>query len=822
MARRMLIDATHPEESRVAIIEDKVLDDFDAESSTKRQFKGNIYLAKVIRVEPSLQAAFVEYGHNRHGFLPFSEIHPDYYRIPVGDRLSDDLIEEIPAEELVESVNVEEAESSEEKKESLSQDEMPEISEILPEAEKVVDPTVELTVDEQVELGDDEESVIRRKSRYRYKIQEVIKRRQILLVQVVKEERGNKGAALTTYLSLPGRYCVLMPNAGHRSGGISRKISDVSDRKRLKDILNDLPIPEGISLIVRTAGQDRNKLEIRRDFEYLIRLWGEIRDRTLTSIAPALVYAEGDLIKRSIRDNYDKEITEIVVDGEDRYKVAKAFMKTLIPSHAKKVKLYKDNIPLFQKYGVESQIDAIMSPVAVLPSGGSIVISPTEALVAIDVNSGKSTRERHIDDTALRTNLEAAGEVARQMRLRDLAGLIVIDFIDMSDPKSIAAVEKKLRESVRQDRARIQIGKISQFGLMELSRQRLRPSLIESHMRSCTHCHGTGLVRSIESMALLVLRAIETAGLSGKSDEIVVTVPSGVDLYLLNQKRTHVILLEQRYSMAVTIQRDDSLVPPEFKVDTLVEREGGLKEDSEERKNKPAEKIDESLKDSDDEKPSEISSAEPRERDRSQQRQRRNPFQNRRRKEQRQDSTVDQSQEKVESAPKVDEIKEGVEKVDGDRDKNRRRNRRRGRGDRNRRESQDLDVKVEEKVDSQDAPVTESEPKKEVEQKKRRRKRPTSKSSVKSIIEAELEVKPVQSGDESKESMKSKEKPQGEKKVVPLKDEKESKGDKEKKKPEMPQFFPKQTLLDPTKLMFNEDKPQKKKKKGFWSRLLEV
>lgn len=545
----MLIDATHAEEQRVAIMDGNRLDDFEAETSTKQQFKGNIYLAKVIRVEPSLQAAFVEFGNNRHGFLPFSEIHPDYYRIPISERRP---IESRPAEAAV----------------------------VAEESTKVVftemadaAPVPELIVDESIEMIDDEEAFTRRPKLYHYKIQEVIKRRQIMLIQVVKEERGNKGAALTTYLSLPGRYCVLMPNAGHRSGGISRKITDPEDRKRLREILNDVPIPEGISLIVRTAGQDRNKLEIRRDFEYLLRLWSEIRETTLKSIAPKLIYAEGDLIKRTIRDNYGKEVDEILIEGEEGYKEAKTFMKMLIPSHAKKVKLYKEQVPLFHHYGVEIQIDAIMNPVATLPSGGSIVINPTEALVAVDVNSGKSTKERHIDETALKTNLEAADEIARQMRLRDLGGLIVIDFIDMNDTKHIQTVEKRLKDALRNDRARIQVGRISQFGLLELSRQRLRPSIIETNMKPCPHCKGAGVIRSIESMALHVLRAIEAEGIAGQNAEILVTVPADVDLYLLNQKRAMLINMEQRYNLFAQIQRDNSLVAPEFKIETIKQRD---------------------------------------------------------------------------------------------------------------------------------------------------------------------------------------------------------------------------------------------------------
>lgn len=559
----MLIDATHAEEQRVAIMDGNRLEDFEAETSTKQQFKGNIYLAKVIRVEPSLQAAFVEFGNNRHGFLPFSEIHPDYYRIPVSDRRHPSY--RAPGPEATIS-----ADSLPTKEDTLELSVADPLNAADPLSMAVA---ADAPAVENIEIIEDDENFIRRPKIYHYKIQEVIKRRQIMLIQVVKEERGNKGAALTTYLSLPGRYCVLMPNAGHRSGGISRKISDAEDRKRLREILNDLPIPEGISLIVRTAGQDRNKLEIRRDFEYLLRLWSEIRETTLKSIAPKLIYAEGDLIKRTIRDNYGKEVDEILIEGEEGYKEARAFMKTLIPSHVKKVKLYKESSPLFHHYGVEIQIDAIMNPVVTLPSGGSIVINPTEALVAVDVNSGKSTRERHIDETALKTNLEAADEIARQMRLRDLAGLVVIDFIDMNDNKHIQAVEKRLKDAISNDRARIQIGRISQFGLLELSRQRLRPSIIETNMHPCPHCKGAGVIRSLESMALHVLRAIESEGIAGHSTEILVTVPADVDLYLLNQKRAMLTIMEQRYGVFAQIQRDNSMVAPEFRIESIKQRD---------------------------------------------------------------------------------------------------------------------------------------------------------------------------------------------------------------------------------------------------------
>lgn len=656
MAKKMLIDATHNEEVRVAVVDGNRLEDFDTETSTKKQIKGNIYLAKIIRIEPSLQAAFVEFGGNRHGFLPFSEIHPDYYRIPVADRDNLDIAEATLAFKAAMAKDKDPVLKSEPlvlpSDEPLSHESIPDESlpadlsagtslsetkyasteqEVLPQslsenAGENLDTTLDLSPDltppstesfdpnlpadstvqhildyttaplittdtdassmtetektpdaaTPTEIEDEdltEDDVMQRPRVYRYKIQEVIKRRQIILIQVVKEERGNKGAALTTYLSLPGRYCVLMPNAGHRSGGVSRKISDPQDRKRLRDVLKEFNLLEGMSLIVRTAGQERNKLEIRRDFEYLLRLWSEIREATLKSIAPTLVYAEGDLIKRTIRDCYGKEVNEIIVEGDEAYKAAKTFMKMLMPSHARRVQHYKDaSIPLFQRFQVEDQIDLMMQPTAMLPSGGSIVINPTEALVAIDVNSGRSTRERHIDDTALKTNLEAADEIARQMRLRDLGGLIVIDFIDMSDTKNIQAVEKRLKDAVRNDRARIQIGRISQFGLMEMSRQRLRPSIIEANTTVCHHCRGSGVVRSVESMALHVLRAIEAEGILHRSAEIKVSVPKDVDLYLLNQKRSSLVNMETRYAMSVMIHRDDTLIAPDFQIECAREQ----------------------------------------------------------------------------------------------------------------------------------------------------------------------------------------------------------------------------------------------------------
>ncbi len=545
MTRRMLIDATHPEETRVTVVSGNRLEEFDYETTTKQQIKGNIYLAKVTRVEPSLQAAFVEYGGNRHGFLAFSEIHPDYYRIPVSDR--EELVEDVDADE--DDVNGEAGDG-------------------------VEDMGAGEGVDEAVE------EAARRRPRLRrqYKIQEVIKRRQVMLVQVVKEERGTKGAALTTYLSLAGRYCVVMPNTS-RGGGVSRKIANVQDRKRLKSILSELSVPEGMAVILRTAGAERSKAEVKRDFDYIMRLWDEIRERTLESTAPSLIHEEGSLVKRAIRDLYTKDIEEVLVAGDEGYRVAKDFMRALIPSHAKKVQPYKDEqgIPLFHRYQVEQQLALIHDSTVHLRSGGSIVIHQTEALVAIDVNSGKATRERHIEETALKTNLEAAEEVARQLRLRDLAGLIVIDFIDMDENRNDHAVERRLKEALRRDRARIQVGRISAFGLLEMSRQRLRPSLLEAMSQSCPTCGGVGYIVSTESAALMVTRALEEEGLRRRASEITVKVPGSVALYILNHKRAALTDMESRYGFTVTIEAVDGMLPPNFEIQRsgTIEGEGG-------------------------------------------------------------------------------------------------------------------------------------------------------------------------------------------------------------------------------------------------------
>jgi len=706
MAKKMLIDATHAEETRVVVVDGNKVEEFDFESENKRQLAGNIYLAKVTRVEPSLQAAFVDYGGNRHGFLAFSEIHPDYYQIPVADRealmaeerayaeaqraeedeeekpkrrrrsrskaarvkdndpvetkeveikgmetidLDDDNkeesqpeasaepaaedaltnveeapaeaaaeapVEEAPAEDVVETPAEEAAEAApeetaevndpaEDASDAESEEKSPEAEEATaePAAEAAAEeaaseePSTEenaetseeasaeddgngdkkpgsrnaAAMDESIESvadEDDEEDIrpVRKPRPKRYKIQEVIKVRQILLVQVVKEERGNKGAALTTYLSLAGRYCVLMPNTA-RGGGISRKITNAADRKKLKEIANGIDVPQGAGLIVRTAGAKRTKTEIKRDYEYLQRLWEQIRELTLKSVAPAKIYEEGNLIKRSIRDLYNREIDEVLVEGERGYRVAKDFMKMIMPSHAKNVRHYQDALPLFARFQVESYLGAMFNPTVQLKSGGYIVIGVTEALVAIDVNSGKATKEGSIEETALKTNLEAAEEVARQLRLRDLAGLIVIDFIDMDERRNNLSVEKRMKDKLKTDRARIQVGRISGFGLMEMSRQRLRPGMIEATTQPCPHCHGTGLLRSDDNLSLAILRQLEEEGVRGRSKEVLVRAPVAIANYLMNQKREHVAQIESRYGLSVRVEGDPSLVSPDFAIE---------------------------------------------------------------------------------------------------------------------------------------------------------------------------------------------------------------------------------------------------------------
>ena len=716
MAKKMLIDATHAEETRVVVVEGNKVEEFDFESENRRQLAGNIYLAKVTRIEPSLQAAFIDYGGNRHGFLAFSEIHPDYYQIPVADRealmaeerayseamrkkdddeessetvendisgeedrrlnpekpetLKDEvndederqnsgdernekkssksklkptdkkrkpIVKSKPDEETLHNKDVVKAEKKAEKKprgrpkksskpiaaniDTEPNDEVIK-SEEFDGLDDKIEPNLEVSetseasskkrryrkrsrkksednsssgsqsLDEKTNLdtgnkelgleddpkkeieavsGNDDDQDIRRNRKprqRRYKIQEVIKVRQIMLVQVVKEERGNKGAALTTYLSLAGRYCVLMPNTA-RGGGISRKITNLSDRKKLKEIANEIDVPLGAGLIVRTAGAKRTKVEIKRDYEYLQRLWEQIRELTLKSIAPSKIYEEGDLIKRSIRDLYNRDIEEVIVEGERGHKNAKDFMKMIMPSHSNNVKLYNDGLPLFARYQVESFLSAMFNPVVQLKSGGYIVIGITEALVAIDVNSGRATKEGSIEDTALKTNLEASDEISRQLRLRDLAGLIVIDFIDMDERKNNISVEKRIKDRLKSDRARIQVGRISGFGLLEMSRQRLRPGMLEATTQSCPSCHGTGLIRSDDNLALSILRQIEEEGVRKRSEEVLVKCPVSIANFIMNQKRDYVASIESNYGLSVRVEADLNLVSPEYSIEKL-------------------------------------------------------------------------------------------------------------------------------------------------------------------------------------------------------------------------------------------------------------
>jgi len=548
MSMRMLIDARHPEETRVAVAKGNRIEEFDFESSEHKQLKGNIYLAKVTRVEPSLQAAFVDYGGNRHGFLAFSEIHPDYYQIPKADR--DALLAE-EAEHAAEEERLRAAELGD-----YDDDDAEDTGEDAGDPDADGDDAHEVGTGSARSPVDESAAEELRKKRQalrrRYKIQDVIQRRQVLLVQVVKEERGNKGAALTTYLSLAGRYCVLMPNTSH-GGGISRKISNGADRKRLKSIISDLKLPSTMGLIVRTAGLSRTKTEIKRDFDYLARLWDEVRERTLGSSAPALIYRDSDLIKRAIRDLYHREIDEVIVEGDDGYKAARGFMKLLMPSHVRRVKQYVDPVPVFQRYGVEDQLTAMYQPVVQLKSGGYLVINPTEALVSIDINSGRSTREHNIEQTAFATNLEAAAEIARQLRLRDMAGLVVIDFIDMEQSSHVRKVEKAMKEALKNDRARIQVGRISGFGLMEMSRQRLRTGVLEASTKACPHCEGTGLMRTASSAGLSALRIIEDEAARGRGDRIVLRAGGEAAIYVLNKKRAELAEIEERYGVTVEI-----------------------------------------------------------------------------------------------------------------------------------------------------------------------------------------------------------------------------------------------------------------------------
>ncbi|QXQ07563.1 ribonuclease E/G [Sphingosinicellaceae bacterium] len=542
MSQRMLIDARHPEETRVAVVNGQRIEEFDFEAADRKQLKGNIYLAKVTRVEPSLQAAFVEYGGNRHGFLAFSEIHPDYYQIPREDR------EALLREE--QELHAEDHHDDEDHEGEHTGEEGDEVA--------------------TTGGSDDSSDSLRRQRqslRRRYKIQEVIRRRQVLLIQVVKEERGNKGAALTTYLSLAGRYCVLMPNTAN-GGGISRKISNIGDRKRLKSIMSDLKLPTGMGAIVRTAGLKRGRAEIKRDFDYLTRLWDEIRETTLASSAPCLVHEDSSLIKRAVRDIYNKDVEQILVDGPGGYEAAHKFMQMLMPAHAPRVVEYTDAVPLFQRFGVEAQLAAMYNPVVQLKSGGYLVINPTEALVSIDINSGRSTREHGIEETAFKTNMEAAEEIGRQLRLRDMAGLVVIDFIDMEVNGNNRRVERAMKDALRHDRARIQLGRISSFGLMEMSRQRLRTGILEASTHVCPMCDGTGYVRTISSAALAGLRDLEAEAIKGKNSEFRLRAEHDVAVYILNRKRGQLEELEERYGVGIECVPDESLTGPNYVIDT--------------------------------------------------------------------------------------------------------------------------------------------------------------------------------------------------------------------------------------------------------------
>ena len=565
MSMRMLVDARHPEETRVAVVKGNRIEEFDFESAEHKQLKGNIYLAKVTRVEPSLQAAFVDYGGNRHGFLAFSEIHPDYYQIPKADReaLLREEAEHAAEEERLRTAELDKADRESEEDEGVDDAEVT-------EAAATATATEAGTGSNRSPVDESAADELRRKRqelRRRYKIQDVIQRRQVLLVQVVKEERGNKGAALTTYLSLAGRYCVLMPNTSH-GGGISRKISNGADRKRLKSIMSDLNLPSTMGLIVRTAGLQRTKTEIKRDFDYLARLWDEIRERTLKSTAPALIYRDSDLIKRAIRDLYHREIEEVLVEGDEGFKAARGFMKLLMPSHVRRVKLHSETTPLFQRHGVEDQLSAMYQPIVQLKSGGYLVINPTEALVSIDINSGRSTREHNIEQTAFNTNIEAATEIARQLRLRDMAGLIVIDFIDMEQNSHVRKVEKAMKEALKNDRARIQVGRISSFGLMEMSRQRLRTGVLEASTKPCPHCEGTGLMRTAASAGLSALRMIEDEATRGRGDKILLRAGREAAVYVLNKKRTELAEIEQRYGVSIEIAIDESFEGARMTVDS--------------------------------------------------------------------------------------------------------------------------------------------------------------------------------------------------------------------------------------------------------------
>ena len=588
MEKKLLIDAAHSEETRVVVADSSQTHDFDFENNEKTQITGNIYLAKVTRVEPSLQAAFLDYGGNRHGFLAFSEIHPDYYQIPLADKealLAEQIeVEENIREKEIGTANDAELDSLVHRAPSLEGSFGLDTEDVSQTDNTSI--TTDDSKDISAEVLEEDPFPAKRLVQRKYKIQEVIKVRQILLVQVTKEERGNKGAALTTYLSIAGRYCVLMPNTS-RGGGISKKITTLKDRVKLKKIIEGLDLKPNSGLIIRTAGGNRTKAEIRRDYEFLLKTWESIREQTLSSIAPTLIHAEGNLIKRAIRDLYDRDIKEIIVEGDQAYKDARAYLKLLMPSHAKYVKKYDGKVPIFSFYEVENYLQEMFNPVVQLKSGGYIVIGVTEALVAIDVNSGRATKERSIEETALKTNLEAASEIARQLKLRDLAGLIVIDFIDMEERKNNISVEKRMKDCISLDRARIQIGRISSFGLLEMSRQRLRPVMIESTTTPCSFCHGTGITRSDESLALQILRDLEKEGAASKNkDNIFVKAPVQTTNFLINNKRDHLLIIENSYQIKIELHADINLISPHYSIERLLDDKRG-KRNGESNKPRP-------------------------------------------------------------------------------------------------------------------------------------------------------------------------------------------------------------------------------------------
>jgi len=769
MSMRMLIDARHPEETRVAVVKGNRIEEFDFESAEHKQLKGNIYLAKVTRVEPSLQAAFIDYGGNRHGFLAFSEIHPDYYQIPKADReaLLREEAEHAAEEERLRAAEYDDGGNGDDYSEVP--DEPTADSDAESEGEEAEAGTEEAgTGSSRSPVDESAADELRRKRqnlRRRYKIQDVIQRRQVLLVQVVKEERGNKGAALTTYLSLAGRYCVLMPNTSH-GGGISRKISNGADRKRLKSIMSDLNLPSTMGLIVRTAGLSRTKVEIKRDFDYLARLWDEIRERTLSSTAPALIYRDSDLIKRAIRDLYHREIDEVLVEGEEGYKAAKGFMKLLMPSHVRRVKLHSETTPLFQRQGVEDQLSAMYQPVVQLKSGGYLVINPTEALVSIDINSGRSTREHNIEQTAYNTNLEAAQEIARQLRLRDMAGLIVIDFIDMEQNSHVRKVEKAMKEALKNDRARIQVGRISSFGLMEMSRQRLRTGVLEASTKPCPHCEGTGLMRTAASAGLSALRMLEDEAARGRGERITLRAGKEAAVYVLNKKRAELADIEQRYGVMIDVQIDESFEGARMSVDS-----SGPRPTAQPRAEAPAVEVDEEFEEevAEDEDEAEEEEEEEREardtpegeRAGRRRRRRRRGGRGRNRREGGEPAEAGEVGETValEAAEEAADASEAPEPVaEEPREGGKRRRRRRGRGGASGDSAEtavepDSSPMVETPVEAE-APIAETEAPAEPQPKKRRSRKAAAEAELTVPEPAPAEARPAETAEEEKPAPK--------------------------------------------------------------------